>query len=256
MRILISNDDGVNAAGLAVLAAELAKIATIQVIAPDRNRSGASNSLTVQSPVQVQCLRNGHVSVEGTPTDCVHLALTGLLDEQFDMVVSGINDGPNLGDDVIYSGTVAAATEGRMLGMPSIAVSLASKEAEAQNYHTAAVIARQLVERLISDPLPAGTILNVNVPDVPLAKIQGIEVTRLGCRHKAEPIVKALDPRGRPVYWVGASGAEADAGQGTDFHAVNSGKVSITPLQIDMTNYKAFDQIADWTGQFKLVDVG
>jgi 5'-nucleotidase len=252
MKILISNDDGVHAIGLAVLAAELSKIATIQVMAPDRNRSGASNSLTVTSPVRISKLYNGSISVEGTPTDCVHLALTGVLDTKFDMVVSGINAGPNLGDDVIYSGTVAAATEGRILGMPAIAVSLAGKDANFQNYQTAAIITRQLVERLIIDHLPAGTILNVNVPDVPIEQIEGIEVTRLGRRHNAESVFKTLDPRGQTVYWVGAPGLEADAGPGTDFHAVNRNRVSITPLQIDLTDYKTFEQISKWTNDLKL----
>lgn len=257
MRILISNDDGVHAPGLAVLAAELSKMAIIQVVAPDRNRSGASNSLTVTAPLSVHTLYNGHISVEGTPTDCVHLALRGLLDEEFDMVVSGINAGPNMGDDVIYSGTVAAATEGRVLGMPSIAVSMAAKsEEDIKNYKTAAIITRQLIEHLITDPLPSGTILNVNVPDLPLDQIEGIEVTRLGRRHPAEPALKTLNPRGQTVYWIGVSGSEADSGQGTDFYAVNTNKVSVTPLQIDITSYSAFEKVASWSGKFKISTKG
>lgn len=246
MRILISNDDGINAKGINTLAKELSAVAEILIIAPDRNRSGASNSLSVQGPIRVVELEKNRYSVLGTPTDCVHLALTGLFDIQFDMVVSGINHGSNLGDDVLYSGTVAAATEGRVLGMPSIAVSLASKDERNTNFETAAIVARQLVERLKLKPLPAGTILNVNVPDLPLAEISGHEITRLGCRHVAAPAIKSMDPRGGPVYWIGASGPEADAGAGTDFYAINMKKVSITPLQIDMTNYNSFDRLATW----------
>ena len=245
MKILISNDDGVYAHGIEILANELGKIAEVTVIAPDRDRSGASNSLSIAIPVRLQPLPNGYISVSGTPTDCVHVALTGFVKEKFDMVVSGINVGPNLGDDVLYSGTVAAAIEGRMLGMPAIAVSLASK-GHAENYHSAATIARYLVEQVQSDPLPAATILNVNVPDLPLAQLCGIEVTRLGTRHIGEPAIAQTDPRGNPIYWIGPSGPEQDAGPGTDFHAVNSGKISITPLKVDMTNYAAFEQIVPW----------
>ena len=225
MKILISNDDGVLAPGIHALAIELSKVSAIDVMAPDRNRSGASNSLTLSRPLRVRELDSGYYSVEGTPTDCVHLALTGFLDKTIDMVVSGINDGANLGDDILYSGTVAAAMEGDII----------------QHYETAAVIARQLVLQLQKNPLPLKTILNVNVPDLPLDKIKGIEVTRLGTRHSAEPIVKEYDPRGQAIYWVGPSGPEADAGPGTDFFAVSQGFVSITPLQLDLTHYKAFE---------------
>lgn len=245
MRILISNDDGIYARGINVLAEELGKVAEVIVIAPDRNRSGASNSLSVQVPVRVRELKHNYFIVEGTPTDCVHLALTGLFDVKFDMVVSGINHGPNLGDDVLYSGTVAAATEGRILGMPAIAVSLAGKDPH-ENFLTAAIVARRLVEKLQIHPLPAGTILNVNVPDISIDDLRGSEITRLGARHLAEASIKALDPRGCPVYWIGACGSEADAGSGTDFCAINDKKVSITPLQVDMTNYNAFDKLAQW----------
>lgn len=245
MRILISNDDGVYATGIAVLAAELSKIAEIVVIAPDRNRSGASNSLSIQVPVRVQQVPNGFYSVTGTPTDCVHMALTGMFEQKFDMVVSGINTGENLGDDVLYSGTVAAATEGRMLGFPAIAISLAGKD-PLQHYSTAAVVVRQIIARLKTAPLPASTILNINVPDVPLPELQGFEVTRLGMRHPALAAIKAFDPRGAPVYWTGGSGPEEDAGPGTDFCAVRMKKVSITPLQVDMTNYRAFDGVSNW----------
>lgn len=246
LKILISNDDGVHAPGIITLANELSKVAEVCVIAPERNRSGASNSLTVAVPVRLTHLPNGFVSVAGTPTDCVHLGICGnIFNQKFDMVVSGINHGPNLGDDVIYSGTVAAATEGRMLGMPAIAMSLAGKMSQT-HFQTAAVVARQLVERLQNDPLPAATILNVNVPDVTQEELAGFEVTRLGARHPAESVIKILDPYGQPVYWMGAVTDEQDAGPGTDFFAINNKKVSITPLKIDQTNYVAFEQIANW----------
>ena len=244
MRILVSNDDGVSAPGIHALASTLASIAHIDVIAPDRNRSGASNSLTLLHPLRVKQLANGYHSVEGTPTDCVHLALTGFFDPIADMVVSGINDGANLGDDILYSGTVAAAMEGRFLGLPAIAISMVGSNI--QHYETAALIARQLVLKLQKHSLPSQTILNVNVPDLPIHEIKGIEVTRLGSRHRAEPVVKAQDPRGRSIYWVGPPGAEADAGPGTDFYAVTQGRVSMTPLHLDMTHYKIFDQVAHW----------
>jgi 5'-nucleotidase len=250
MRILISNDDGVLAPGIRVLADELAAIAAIEVMAPDRNRSGASNSLTLHQPLRVRHLLDGYYSVEGTPTDCVHLALTGFFDSVsdmpvFDMVVSGINEGGNLGDDILYSGTVAAAMEGRNLGFPAIAVSLVGHAVE--HYKTAAIIIRDLALKLQTHPLPSQTILNVNVPNVPLDQIKGIQVTRLGTRHHAEPMLKERDPRGRDIYWVGPPGLEADAGPGTDFFAINQGYVSITPLHLDMTHYKVFEQVAVWT---------
>lgn len=245
MRILVSNDDGVLAPGIHSLATEMASLAEVVVMAPDRNRSGASNSLTLSRPVSVRQLDNGYYSVEGTPTDCVHLALTGFFDFTTDMVLSGINEGGNLGDDVLYSGTVAAAMEGRNLGLPAIAVSMVGHNIK--NYHTAAVLIKQLVMRLQSDPLPAQTILNVNVPDLPLDQVRGIEVTRLGTRHKAEPMIKSQDPRGRTIYWVGQPGAEADAGPGTDFFAINRHCVSITPLHLDMTHYAVFDKISTWS---------
>lgn len=242
MRILVSNDDGVSATGIHVLANELATIAQVEVVAPDRNRSGASNSLTLRDPIRIRTLDNGYHSVEGTPTDCVHLAITGFIKPGLDIVVSGINEGANLGDDILYSGTVAAAMEGRYLGLPAIAISMVGDSNLL--YHTAAVVAKQLVMKLSTIKLPSQTILNVNVPNLPLEQIQGMQVTRLGTRHSAEPIVKEFDPRGRPIYWVGPPGMEADAGPGTDFHAVNSGFVSITPLHLDMTHYKVFDQLS------------
>jgi 5'-nucleotidase len=244
MKILISNDDGVHAPGLAYLAEALAKLADITVVAPDRNRSGVSNSLTLENPLRVVTTANGFFSVNGTPTDCVHLAVTGLLKSLPDMVVSGINEGSNLSDDVLYSGTVAAATEGRFLGLPSIAISLAGPRCE--HYDTAARIAKILVEHLCKQPLTYDTILNVNVPDIPFSELKGIQVTRLGTRHLAEPTVKALDPRGRKIYWVGQPGPEQDAGPGTDFYAVNSGYVSITPLHLDLTHYKVIGELSGW----------
>ncbi|CAM4421887.1 MAG: 5'-nucleotidase SurE [Legionellaceae bacterium] len=244
MKLLLSNDDGVTAPGLTILANILSQLGEVTVVAPDRNRSGASNSLTLNNPLRVNRLDNHYISVEGTPTDCVHLALTGLFNNEHDIVVSGINAGANLGDDVFYSGTVAAAIEGRFLGLPAMAVSLVGKDF--LHYHTAAVIAKNIVVRLIEQPLPAATILNINVPDLPLEEIQGYEVTRLGTRHRAERMVKETDPRGQTIYWVGLPGQEQDAGPGTDFYAVNAKRVSITPLSLDLTNYKVFNQIANW----------
>ncbi len=244
MKILISNDDGVHAPGLAHLATALGKLADITVVAPDRNRSGVSNSLTLEHPLRVVTASNGFYSVNGTPTDCVHLAVTGLLKETPDMVVSGINEGSNLSDDVLYSGTVAAATEGRFLGLPSIAISLSGPRCV--HYDTAAQIAKLLVERLRETPLTSDTILNVNVPDVPFSELKGIQVTRLGTRHLAEPTIKAVDPRGRKIYWVGQPGPEQDAGPGTDFYAVNAGYVSVTPLHLDLTHYKVMDELSTW----------
>jgi 5'-nucleotidase len=244
MRILLSNDDGYLAPGLAALARALRPLAEITVVAPERDRSGASHSLTLTRPLRVKQGENGFHFVDGTPTDCVHIAITGLMEHEPDMVIAGINRGANLGDDVIYSGTVAAAMEGRFLGKPAIAVSLTSHAG--QHFETAAHFAARLVEELTRNPLPADTILNVNVPDVPLSEIAGIEVTRLGHRHKSEPVIRAADPHGEPIYWVGAPGPEADAGPGTDFHAVRRNCVSITPVQVDLTRYTAIDQVSSW----------
>jgi 5'-nucleotidase len=249
MKILISNDDGVYAEGLNTLAKKLAENAEITVVAPDRNRSGASNSLSLDRPIRVKNLSDNIISVEGTPTDCVHLAITGLLNTTFDMVVSGINEGANLGDDIFYSGTVAAAMEGRFLGYPSMAISLALEEGRVKqtaHYATAAAIVEELVMRLRNDPLPAQTILNINIPNLPFDQIQGYEITRLGKRHCAEKPVEFTDPRNHIVYWLGLSGPEQDAGPGTDFHAVKTGFVSITPIQLDLTNYTAFEQLSQW----------
>lgn len=249
LKVLISNDDGVYAKGIISLSEAVKKIATVNVVAPDRNRSGASNSLTLTAPLHIKTLDNGMVSVEGTPTDCIHVAITGLLETMPDMVLSGINAGANLGDDVWYSGTVAAAMEGRFLGLPAIALSLAGEKFE--HYDTAAHVACNLIKHILAEPLPAATILNVNVPDIPYDQLKGFEVTRLGTRHCAEPTIKAIDPRGHTIYWVGPAGAESDAGVGTDFYAIRKGKVSITPLRIDLTHYEAFDLLSNWTAKLK-----
>lgn len=250
MRILVSNDDGVHAQGLIVLANALAEIAEVTVVAPDRNRSGASNSLTLQNPLRIKHLDNGFISVEGTPTDCVHLALTSdLLSAKPDMVVAGINAGANLGDDVFYSGTVAAAMEGCFLGLPAVAfsaVSASGHHAETQDYELAAKIAKKIVSQLQANPLPAKTMLNVNIPDVPSDSLEGYAIARLGARHNAEPTLPALDPRGQKIYWIGPAGPEQDAGVGTDFYAIASRQVAITPLQLDLTHYALFSQLAGW----------
>lgn len=245
MKILVSNDDGYLAPGIVVLAESLSSLAEVTVVAPDRDRSGASNSLTLKLPLHLHRHSSGFISVEGTPTDCVHLALNGLLEELPDMVVSGINAGANLGNDVHYSGTVAAAMEGCFLGVPAIAVSLAAN-GKPRHYGTAAAVAKQLVAHLQSAPLPGDTILNVNVPDCPEADLQGMQITRLGNRHKSEPVIRARDPRGRSIYWIGPSGFEQDAGDGTDFFAVRQGQVSITPMQVDLTHYAGMDSLRRW----------
>jgi 5'-nucleotidase len=244
MKILLSNDDGYRAPGLEIMAQSLADVAEIIVVAPELDRSGASNSLTLTNPVRANIEPNGFIRVDGTPTDCVHLAITGLLDEEPDMVIAGINSGANMGDDVLYSGTVAAATEGRFLGLPAIAISMTSSTP--QHYATGARVIREMVLQLQQRPLPSDTILNINVPDLPYEQIRGYQSTRLGHRHKAEPVVKAQDPRGNTIYWVGPAGAEQDAGPGTDFYAVREGFVSVSPLQVDLTNHTALDAISDW----------
>lgn len=243
MRILISNDDGYEAPGIRALVDGLTPLAEIHVVAPDRDRSGASNSLTLENPIRARELATGVIRVDGTPTDCVHLAITGLLTQEPDMVVSGINAGANMGDDVLYSGTVAAAMEGRFLGLPAIAVSLAGA---GEHYATAVDVIVRIIKHLQRHPLPQDTILNVNVPDVAKTDIKGILSTRLGHRHKAAPVIKDQDPRGRDIYWVGPAGAEADAGEGTDFYAIRHGYVSITPLQIDLTHQEQVNALGDW----------
>jgi len=242
MKILLSNDDGVHALGIKVLYEELAKMADVTVVAPDRNCSGASNSLTLLNPLRTHTLDNGFISVNGTPTDAVHLAISQLLTP--DLVVAGINCGANLGDDTLYSGTVAAATEGRHMGMPAIAVSLVGKHE--QHYKTAAVVTAKFIQRLQSYPLAADQIININVPDVPLEELKGVKVTRLGHRQKAEMMEKTQDPWQRDIYWYGRLGQEQDGGEGTDFNAVANGYASITPLTIDMTAYKSLAEMTTW----------
>jgi 5'-nucleotidase len=244
MRILVSNDDGYESTGIGALAAALVVHGEVTVVAPVRDRSGASNSLTLDRPIRVDAIRDGVYRVDGTPTDCVHLATTGLLDALPDMVVSGINAGGNLGDDVLYSGTVAAAMEGRSLGLPAIAISLVGETPT--HYDTAAIIARRLIDRLHHEPLPADTILNVNVPDVPWEAVTGIEATRLGSRHRAEAAIRDQDPKGRAIYWIGPPGAQQDAGPGTDFDAIERQAIAITPMQVDLTRYTALESVAGW----------
>jgi 5'-nucleotidase len=244
MRILLSNDDGYFAPGLAALALALAPLAEVTVVAPERDRSGASNSLTLDRPLILRQAPGGFHYVNGTPTDCVHLAVTGMLEHLPDIIISGINHGANMGDDTIYSGTVAAATEGFLLGIPSIAISLAGHGD--LHFDTAARVAADLVRRLQDTPPTEPMLLNVNVPDVPWAELGDMVVTRLGKRHKAESVVKTTNPRGQTVYWVGAAGAAQDAGEGTDFHAAANGRVSITPLQMDLTRYGQLDGVKSW----------
>ncbi len=244
MRILLSNDDGYLAPGLACLAQHLSALAEIVVVAPERDRSGASNSLTLDRPLNLRQAANGFYFINGTPTDCVHMAVTGMLDTLPDMVISGINAGANMGDDTIYSGTVAAATEGFLLGIPSLAVSLVGTNLS--YYDTAAQVVADLVQRFVRQPHPEPCLLNVNVPDVPFAELQSTQVTRLGRRHKAEPVVKAQNPRGQTVYWVGAAGSAQDASAGTDFYAVAQTSVSITPLQIDLTHFAQLKTVRTW----------
>jgi 5'-nucleotidase len=247
MRILICNDDGYFAPGIEALASVLSDLGEITVFAPERDRSGASNSLTLNRPLTVRKAANGFRFVDGTPTDCVHIAVTGLLEHQPDLVVSGINDGANMGDDTIYSGTVAAAMEGYLLGVPSVAFSLVEKG----NAHmeSAARVARDVVERYIANPWPAPMLLNVNIPNLPFDQIGPAEVTRLGKRHHAEPVIPAQNPRGETVYWIGRAGASRDNGPGTDFHAVSNGRVSVSPLHIDLTATKDLEATRRWLSQ-------
>jgi len=243
MKILLSNDDGVHAQGIKALAHELSDLAEIVVVAPDRNRSGASNSLTLETPLRVAQLEENVYSVQGTPTDCVHFALNELMkDDLPDLVLSGINHGANLGDDVLYSGTVAAAMEGHFLQVQSIAFSLVGNN----HFDTAAKIARQIVEQHIKTPIPTNRLLNVNVPDVPYKKLKGESVTRLGARHHAENMIKQKDPRGHDIYWLGPPGKEQDAGEGTDFYAIEQGMVSITPMQVDLTAHESLGAMGNW----------
>jgi 5'-nucleotidase len=246
VKILVSNDDGFRAEGIRRLREALATLAEVTVVAPDRNKSGASNSLTLDVPLRVFESEPDVYYVMGTPTDCVHLAISGLFNFEYDMVVSGVNDGANLGDDVLYSGTVAAAVEGRFLGLPTIAVSLCTDAQSGRHFETGARVAQTLVQRLLASPLERALIFNVNVPDVPFESLRGFRSTRLGFRHRSERVVPARDPRGRQVYWIGPAGPQQDAGPGTDFDAVAQGFVSVTPLQIDMTSHTALDLTANW----------
>jgi len=243
LNILISNDDGVHAEGIHCLADALRDLAQVTIVAPDRNRSGASNSLTLEQPLRVNQIAPQVYSVQGTPTDCVHFALNELMkDDLPDLVLTGVNHGANLGDDVLYSGTVAAAMEGHFLGVQAIAFSLVGKH----HFATAAAIARQLVEQHAVNPIPTNRLLNVNVPDVTLAELKGTRVTRLGARHHAEAMIKQQDPRGHDIYWLGPPGKEQDAGEGTDFYAIEQGFVSVTPLQVDLTAHESITSMDNW----------
>ncbi|EQD36288.1 stationary phase survival protein SurE [mine drainage metagenome] len=244
MRILLTNDDGWNAPGITLLSEALKPRAEVVRVAPDRNRSGASNSLTLTDPLRVSRMAHDVFAVNGTPTDCVHLALTGLLDIEPDLVISGINDGANLGDDVLYSGTVAAAMEGRFLGLPAIAISLV--DAELRPYETAVAVVGRMLDHLNSIHWPQDTILNVNVPALPIQSVKGYRATRLGHRHRASPAIRALDPRGKPIYWVGRAGPAADSGEETDFHAIYAGQISITPIEVDLTRHAALPILKQW----------
>ncbi len=260
MKILLSNDDGYFAPGIQTAFKTLrqeCEFSRLDIMAPERNRSAASNSLTLLEPLRIDshpALSDDprcHVySVNGTPTDCVHLGMNNGLDYQPDIVVSGINAGANMGDDVLYSGTVAAATEGRFLGKPSVAISLCGN----QHFETAAHVLVQFLKDIHSLALSTDTIININVPDIPLAELKGIRVTRLGKRHISEPVVKQRDPRGLPIYWIGPAGEAADAGEGTDFHAVESGYASVTPLKIDLTHYEMMEPLGSWAQKHSLIE--
>ena len=249
MKILVSNDDGYRAEGLACLRRALAALAEVTVVAPDRNRSGAGNSLTLDVPLRLHLAEAGVYFVAGTPTDCVHLGISGALEAEFDMVASGINDGANLGDDVLYSGTVAAAIEGRFLGLPTLAFSLCTSAEGERRFDTAARVAEALVAALLRRPLDPSLILNVNVPDRPFERLAGFRSTRLGFRHRSERVVPARDPRGNAVYWIGPAGEANDVGEGTDFRAVADGYVSVTPLSIDFTRHAALPDVSRWLAQ-------
>lgn len=250
MKILVSNDDGVHAPGIEALAEALAELGEVTVVAPDRNLSGASSSLTLTNPLRLHRHKNGFYSVNGTPTDCVHLAINQLMSSPPDIVVAGVNHGANLGDDTFYSGTVSAAAEGRHLGLPAVAMSLDSRNET--HLKCAAKVAKDIVKNIVKNPIPSDQILNVNVPDVRYEDIQGFEVVRLGRRHKAEMMKKQQDPWGRDIYWYGELGQELDAGEGTDFYAISQNKVSITPLKIDMTAYDSIETVANWVKQLEI----
>ncbi len=243
MKILVSNDDGWHAPGILALAEAMRDLAEVKVVAPDRNCSAASNSLTLSRPIRITEQGDGIYSAEGTPVDCVNIALNGLLDWVPDLVVSGINAGPNLGHDVVYSGTVAAAMEGRFHGYPAVAFSLAGYTG---HYETGARVATEIIKRCIQKPLPENSILNVNIPSVPYDQLQGREVTRLGSRHPSQEAIKQIDPRGEPIYWIGGIGEALDDAEGTDFHAIHSDRVSVTPLDVDMTHHRRVSLLDDW----------
>lgn len=253
MKILVSNDDGVHAPGLAILAKALSSLAEITVFAPDRDKSAASHSLTLESPLRVQQQPTGFYAVNGTPSDSVHIALRGWMSAPPDMIVAGINHGANLGDDVLYSGTVAAAIEGRFLGYPAMAISLAILNNELPHFETAAKVAVFIINAMLKNPLPAETILNVNVPNKPLVEIKGIKIARLGYRHMGEQMMASEDPRGKPIYWIGPAGSEQDSGPGTDFDALNQGYVSITPIKTDLTDYHALENLKNWSSNLESI---
>ncbi len=243
LKILLSNDDGVHAQGIRTLAAELADIAEVVIVAPDRNRSGASNSLTLETPLRVNQIEPNVYSVQGTPTDCVHFALNELMKDDYpDLVLSGINHGANLGDDTLYSGTVAAAMEGHFLGVQAIAFSLVGRE----NFANAAKIAKQIVNLHQQSRIPTNRLLNVNIPDCDPSEVKGFAITRLGARHHAENMIKQQDPRGQDIYWLGPPGKEQDAGEGTDFYAIEHNHISITPLQVDLTAHESLPSMQRW----------
>lgn len=246
MHILVSNDDGYRAPGLSAMVEAVSDFGEVTVIAPNQDRSGASNSLTLTVPVRVEQIENGYFVCSGTPTDCVHLGITGLMPQEPDMIISGINNARNLGDDVLYSGTVGAAMEGRFLGLPAIAVSLAGDDPI--HFDTAGNVVRQLLEKMLQTPLSPSTILNINVPDLPRDQISGWQATRLGGRDRACPAIRATDPVGKDIYWIGAAGVEQDAGPGTDFFAIAQGYVSITPLTADMTDRTRLAELDEWLG--------
>ncbi len=257
MHALVSNDDGVDAPGIHVLAKHLLSLGRVTVVAPDRDRSGASNSLTLDQPIRVLSMQDDCYRVAGTPTDCVHLALSGLLEKEPDIVVSGINNSSNLGDDVIYSGTVSAAMEGRFLGLPAMAVSLVTESDQVEHHYiSAATAVMRLIRHLECDPLPADTILNINVPNRPWQQISGFEVTRLGKRHRAAPCIRDTDPRGREIWWIGPAGAAEDNGPGTDFDAVRRGFISVTPIHVDLTRFQALEKVAAWVGALQTNESG
>lgn len=247
MRILLSNDDGVHAQGIQVMHQYLSRDHQVTVIAPDRNCSGMSNALSLHQPLRIQQHKDHVYSVNGTPSDCVQLGINSGLFEAPDLVVSGINDGANLGDDTIYSGTVAAALEGRHLGYPAVAISLCANQNP--KFETAAALASNIIRNLNQHPLDDNQILNINVPNLELNEIKGIQATRCGKRHKAETMVKSQDPFGNDIYWYGKIGKELDAGEGTDFYAISQGCCSVTPLSTDMTVHGQIEGIHAWLNQ-------